>query len=300
MNRTIASLLTGVLLTGISLAQSSVDAQASGSASQETSVSADKSGAQANSATSATATQDASVSGKNRQVQAANSGQLTSGSTFQAELVKPVDARKSKPSDEVVAKTTQDVKSDGQVIIPKGSRLIGKVTEAKAAGNGQSDSQVGIAFDHAVLKDGRQVPIAVGIQAISNSQAEAAAAAADDSMMTSGNVGGMAGASRSAGRGALGGVTSSAGGLANTTSTATGGALNTAHATNASGAAGLGAALCAMRRGVIPPTINLDEPDPACDLDYVPLEAREADVRLALCNCIGFGSKNSALVIRKV
>jgi len=239
MNRTIASLLTGVLLTGISLAQSSVDAQASGSASQETSVSADKSGAQANSATSATATQDASVSGKNRQVQAANSGQLTSGSTFQAELVKPVDARKSKPSDEVVAKTTQDVKSDGQVIIPKGSRLIGKVTEAKAAGDGQSDSQVGIAFDDAVLKDGRQVPIAVGIQAISNSQAEAAAAAADDSMMTSGNVGGMAGASRSAGRGALGGVTSSAGGLANTTSTATGGALNTAHATNASSAGGL-------------------------------------------------------------
>src|SRR5213593_4314507 len=72
------------------------------------------------------------------------------------------------------------------------------------------------------------------------------------------------------------------------------------HPQGASGAAGLGAALCAMRRGVIPPTINLDEPDPACDLDYVPLEAREADVRVALCNCIGFGSKNSALVIEKV
>jgi 3-oxoacyl-[acyl-carrier-protein] synthase II len=72
------------------------------------------------------------------------------------------------------------------------------------------------------------------------------------------------------------------------------------HPQGASGAAGLGAALCAMRTGVIAPTINLDEPDPDCDLDYVPLEAREADVRVALCNCIGFGSKNSALVVRKV
>jgi 3-oxoacyl-[acyl-carrier-protein] synthase II len=72
------------------------------------------------------------------------------------------------------------------------------------------------------------------------------------------------------------------------------------HPQGASGAAGLGAALCAMRTGIIPPTINLDEPDPDCDLDYVPLNAREGDVRVALCNCIGFGSKNSALVIRRV
>ena len=72
------------------------------------------------------------------------------------------------------------------------------------------------------------------------------------------------------------------------------------HPQGASGAAGLGATLCAMSTGIIPPTINLDDPDPDCDLDYVPLKAREADVRTALCNCIGFGSKNSALVIRKL
>src|SRR6266496_1690601 len=72
------------------------------------------------------------------------------------------------------------------------------------------------------------------------------------------------------------------------------------HPQGASGAAGLGAALCAMHTSVIPPTINLDEPDPDCDLDYVPNEARELAVRVALCNCIGFGSKNSALVIEKV
>src|ERR1041385_7001332 len=72
------------------------------------------------------------------------------------------------------------------------------------------------------------------------------------------------------------------------------------HPQGASGAAGLGAALCAMHTNKIPPTINLDEPDPDCDLDYVPNKAREASVRIALCNCIGFGSKNSALVVQKL
>lgn len=72
------------------------------------------------------------------------------------------------------------------------------------------------------------------------------------------------------------------------------------HPQGASGAAGLGAALCAMHTGIIPPTINLDEPDPQCDLDYVANEARKADVRIALCNCIGFGSKNSALVVERI
>jgi 3-oxoacyl-[acyl-carrier-protein] synthase II len=72
------------------------------------------------------------------------------------------------------------------------------------------------------------------------------------------------------------------------------------HPQGASGAAGLGAALCAMHTNLIPPTINLDEPDPDCNLDYVPNEAREANVRVAVCNCIGFGSKNSALVVEKV
>jgi 3-oxoacyl-[acyl-carrier-protein] synthase II len=71
------------------------------------------------------------------------------------------------------------------------------------------------------------------------------------------------------------------------------------HPQGASGAAGLAATLCAMHTHMIPPTINLDAADPLCDLDYVPNVAREADVRVALCNCIGFGSKNSALVVER-
>ena len=71
------------------------------------------------------------------------------------------------------------------------------------------------------------------------------------------------------------------------------------HPQGASGAAGLAAALCAIQTGVIPPTINLDEPAPECDLDYTANHARERDVRVALCNCIGFGSKNSALLVER-
>jgi 3-oxoacyl-[acyl-carrier-protein] synthase II len=72
------------------------------------------------------------------------------------------------------------------------------------------------------------------------------------------------------------------------------------HPQGASGAAGIGAALLALNKGIIAPTINLDEPDEACDLDYVPNTARLGTVETALCNCIGFGSKNSALVLGKV
>lgn len=72
------------------------------------------------------------------------------------------------------------------------------------------------------------------------------------------------------------------------------------HPQGASGAAGLGSALLAIAKGTVAPTINLDEPDPDCDLDYVANVSRSAEVDVALCNCIGFGSKNSALVVEKV
>jgi 3-oxoacyl-[acyl-carrier-protein] synthase II len=72
------------------------------------------------------------------------------------------------------------------------------------------------------------------------------------------------------------------------------------HAQGACGAAGLAATLIAMHEGRIPPTINLDKPDPQCDLDYVPDPGRQAQIEHAICNCVGFGSKNSALVLRKL
>ena len=71
------------------------------------------------------------------------------------------------------------------------------------------------------------------------------------------------------------------------------------HPQGACGAMGVTATILGMNGGFVPPTINYERPDPECDLDYVPNRARRHDVRLALCNCIGFGSKNAALVLRR-
>jgi len=72
------------------------------------------------------------------------------------------------------------------------------------------------------------------------------------------------------------------------------------HAQGACGSASVAATLIAMEHGKIPPTINLDYPDPECDLDYVPDIGRKAQIEHAICNCVGFGSKNSALVLSKI
>jgi 3-oxoacyl-[acyl-carrier-protein] synthase II len=72
------------------------------------------------------------------------------------------------------------------------------------------------------------------------------------------------------------------------------------HPQGACGAAGIAATLVAMQYDQIPPTINLNNPDPECDLDYVPDPGRKASIEHAICNCIAFGSKNSAVVLRKV
>ncbi len=71
------------------------------------------------------------------------------------------------------------------------------------------------------------------------------------------------------------------------------------HPQGASGAAGVAATLLAMRDGRVAPTLNVDVPDPDCDLDYVPHQSRQIAIEHALCNCIAFGSKNSALVISR-
>lgn len=69
------------------------------------------------------------------------------------------------------------------------------------------------------------------------------------------------------------------------------------HPQGASGAASVVAAILAMNHGFVPPTINYIEADPECDLDYVPMRSRARQIEHSLCNCIGFGSKNSALVL---
>jgi 3-oxoacyl-[acyl-carrier-protein] synthase II len=73
----------------------------------------------------------------------------------------------------------------------------------------------------------------------------------------------------------------------------------TGHMVGAAGAAEAAVAALAVHHGVIPPTTNYETPDPECDLDYVPNEARKADVRLALSNAFGFGGQNAVLALRR-
>jgi 3-oxoacyl-[acyl-carrier-protein] synthase II len=74
----------------------------------------------------------------------------------------------------------------------------------------------------------------------------------------------------------------------------------TGHLLGAAGAIEAIACLLAMRDGCLPPTINYETPDPACDLDYVPNHARPLDLRVALSNSMGFGGHNASLIFRAV
>jgi hypothetical protein len=89
------------------------------------------------------------------------------GTVIPVELTKSIDAKKVKTGDGVEAKVTQDLKAEnGQVIVPKDTKVVGHVTEAQARNKEQKESQVGIVFDHAVMKGGSDVAMPMSIQAI--------------------------------------------------------------------------------------------------------------------------------------
>jgi len=232
-------------MVGTALAQTSAASQTSAAASDNSSLSAGKSSAQVNSSTSANAAENANLS--KRGSQAAVAGQLQSGTAIHATLDKPVDARKAKPGDQVVAKTTEDIKTNGQVVIPRGSRLVGHVTEVQARGQGQAESQLGFAFDHAVLKNGTQLPVSLGLQAVGN--ARESAQVEDDSLMSSGGVAGTTSAGARAGGGLAGGLGATTGGVLNTAGSAGGATLHSATAMGTG--LGAGTSLNSTSQGVV-------------------------------------------------
>jgi hypothetical protein len=235
MKRLFVSLLAGVLLPGICLGQSSVPSQTSGSASQEVLASSDESSKQVKSDSSVKASQEATASENDHQAQSTAASQLKAGTTIHAVLVKPVDVRKNKPGDEVIARSTQDVRSDGRVVVPKGSKIVGRVTEAKVLAKGEAESTVGIVFDHAILKNGSEMPLALGIQAISSAQANASAATEGDSALSADRMDRTASSSgRARSGGLVNGIHSSAGSLENTAGNAAGTTLNAAASTGTS------------------------------------------------------------------
>jgi hypothetical protein len=231
--RTLGVCIFALLVTsGISKAQTGAQAGANGS----TTVQTDKSGVRASSASSTNASAQAGN----------NSADIASGTTTNATLSHPVDARRNKQGDEVTAKTTEAVRSDGKVIIPKGSTLKGHVTQAIAREGANSQSALGITFDRVVMSGGREMPVNFTIQAISAAKTMASTSSSfGDSALSSGGSmgGGAAGGGHSSGGGLLGGVGSTAsgavgtaGGVAGNVGGATAGTVNSA--TNLSGNAG--------------------------------------------------------------
>lgn len=92
---------------------------------------------------------------------------IAAGSVIPVSLTKTIDAKKAKTGDEVVAKVTADVKtSDGEMLVPKDTKVVGHVTEAQPRNKEQKESVVGVAFDHAVMKDGSEMQMPMSIQAI--------------------------------------------------------------------------------------------------------------------------------------
>jgi len=161
-------------------------------------------------------------------------GSLATGTAFNAALSSPIDSKKCRPGDPVNAHSTEAVKSEGKTVIPKGSKLVGHVTQASARANGESESSLGIVFDKAILKNGQEIPLNAGIQALASAQSSASAAGSDMDTM-SGTGASAAGSGMAGGHSALGGVASTAGGAvgavtntaANVGGTA-GGAVNSA------------------------------------------------------------------------
>jgi hypothetical protein len=229
MHRAGIFMVVGALFAMSAAGQTS--GQAGAQASGQTSVQAGSTQVQAGASNSTSA----SAAAQNGQ---ANAG-LASGTAFNAALSSPIDSKKCKPGDAVAGHTTETVKSEGKTIIPKGSKLVGHVTQASARANGQAESALGIVFDKAILKNGQEVPLNVAVQAIATAQSSASAAGAEMDTM-GGLSGSAAGPATSGGRGALGGVTSAAGGAAGTVTNtaasvggAAGGAVNST--TNAAG-----------------------------------------------------------------
>ena len=89
------------------------------------------------------------------------------GTLINAELTSSLDSKKVKPGDAINARTATDLKStDGRTILPRGTKIIGHVTQASARNAGQPDSSLGLAFDKAIPKNGQEIPLNAGVQAV--------------------------------------------------------------------------------------------------------------------------------------
>ncbi len=160
-----AAFLTGALLCAASFAQNAPSAQTPNDPpSQPDTQPAPNASPQPAAPQSQQATESSAA--RTATNQTAGQHRIAPGSVIPVQLTKTIDSKKAKPGDEVVAKVTMDLKTTGgEVMIPKDTKVMGRVTEAQARSKEQKESQVGIAFDRAVLKDG-EVSLPMSIQAV--------------------------------------------------------------------------------------------------------------------------------------
>jgi hypothetical protein len=243
----IAAFTTGLLALGAA-AQTS----GSGSTSGAASVTPGQTSAGAGTSQSTQAPGTSANANTSANAQAPNTGSLSNGTVLQAELSKSVDAKKAKAGDEVTAKLTQDVKADGKVVVPKGAKLVGHVTEAQSKSKENPESKLGVIFNKAVLKTGQEIafngvivsfsaPVALPATAIGGADMDRNGSSARGGGVGPTPMGGVAPAANSPLGGAVGNttgaVTNAAGGVVNNAGAA---AAGSAHAAGLTGMEGVG------------------------------------------------------------
>jgi hypothetical protein len=160
---------------------------------------------------------------------------LYAGTAITAELTSSLDSKKVKQGDAVNARTVDALKSaDGRTIMPKGTKLSGRVTQASARSAGQAESSLGLMFDKATLKSGEEIPLNVAVQAIGAAPSTAEVNQNADIAPMAGPSGQARGTATGVGSTATGAVnnTTAAGAVDNTVNTATGVAGNAAGTVN--------------------------------------------------------------------
>ena len=152
---------------------------------------------------------------------------VASGTQITAELQKTIDVSNAKVGDQVMLKTTQSIRQNGEVVVPKGSNLIGRVTEVTRRTKDNGESRIGLIFDRI---EGRQLSMPLNATIVSVTNAAASARVGDTAMSdVSGSSTSSARTSRSSsGGGLLGGVGDTVGGLVNTTTQTVGAVTDTA------------------------------------------------------------------------
>ena len=222
MKTAIILAVASVTLSSLPLAlQSRSVAQQAGAAAQEN-TQATAAGANVNQSASA----GAGVAQAN--ASAGSSAAVSAGlRPVSGELESKLDSKSAKTGDAVVVKTTEKVKTADGTVIPKGSRLVGHVTDVQAHGSGHADSSMSIAFERAELKDGQSVTIHSVIESVAPPAGAAAAGGldTDDSLSAPMGGGGMGGGTHAVGGGRVGGG-GLVGGSVGTATSATGGAAS--------------------------------------------------------------------------